>query len=172
MATDRLSGIYGIRCTATNKIYIGSSSDIPARWNQHRSSLQQGTHYNKHLQRAWARYGAGAFIFEVLEVVDPDRLLDREQHWMDKTQCYDQECGYNIAREAGRTTGVEGSGRPPKPIEERAAWNGKIAVRISPDTAALAQRLMLHDWPDVHNVEQLFAYALRRLAGTTDDERR
>lgn len=59
-------------------------------------------------------------------------------------------------------------GRPPRPIEDRQAWKGKIAIRISPETAMLAQRLMLH-FPQVATVEDLFACALRKLAETTDD---
>ncbi len=52
-------------------------------------------------------------------------------------------------------------GRPRKPPT--------VQVNVDLDTAALAQRLMLLDWTGVSNVEQLFAYALRRLAETTDD---
>lgn len=64
--------------------------------------------------------------------------------------------------------GNHGGGRPIKQLAERAAWKGKIAIRIDPETAALAQRLKLH-FPDIPNVESLFAYALRKLAETTDD---
>ncbi len=64
--------------------------------------------------------------------------------------------------------GNHGGGRPPKPISERAIWKGKIAIRVRPEIAAQAQRLMLH-FPDVPNVEALFELALIRLAETTDD---
>ena len=59
-------------------------------------------------------------------------------------------------------------GRPPKAIEDRKAWKGKVSIRISVETAALAQRLMLH-FPERPNVESLFEYALRKLAETMDD---
>lgn len=59
-------------------------------------------------------------------------------------------------------------GRPPKSIEQRALFAGKVAIRISPENALLAQRLMLH-FPEQPNVESLYEYALRRLAETTDD---
>jgi hypothetical protein len=72
----------------------------------------------------------------------------------------------NTKRRGGRRSNP--GGRPPKPIEERKEWKGKIAIRISPDSAALAQRLMLH-FPQVATVEALYEYALIRLAETTDD---
>lgn len=59
-------------------------------------------------------------------------------------------------------------GRPPKALSERATWKGKIAIRVTPETAVLAQRLMLH-FPHIPTVEALFEYALVKLADTTDD---
>ncbi len=52
-------------------------------------------------------------------------------------------------------------GRPRKPPT--------VQVNIDLDTAALAQRLILRQWPGIENIEQLIAYALRRLAEMTDD---
>jgi hypothetical protein len=60
-------------------------------------------------------------------------------------------------------------GRPPKPLDERVAFKGKIANRVSPETALLAQQLMLREWPGVGSIEQLIEYALRRLKETTMD---
>jgi len=56
-----------------------------------------------------------------------------------------------------------GAGRPPKSLTERQLFAGKVAVRLGPTTAFLAQRLLLCDWPGVTNIESLIAYALRRL---------
>lgn len=75
----------------------------------------------------------------------------------------------------GRLSG----GRPYKPdAEKRRSKYGLVTVRINPDTEmvitasiedrALAQRLMLRDWPGVTKVEQLFSYALRKLAERKD----
>ena len=56
---------------------------------------------------------------------------------------------------------------------------GRVTVRIDPvremvipvdiEVRVLAQRLMLRAWPGVSSVEQLFAYAVRKLAAATDD---
>ena len=71
--------------------------------------------------------------------------------------------------------GNYGGGRPPTPIEEKTIIRGKVRVRIDPEkemvipvdleTRALAQRLMLNDYPGVTKVEELFSYAVRQLVG-------
>lgn len=57
---------------------------------------------------------------------------------------------------------LPGAGRKPKALEDRR----EIRIAITPEIALLAQRLMLRPWPGVRTVEDLFAYALRRLAET------
>jgi hypothetical protein len=69
-------------------------------------------------------------------------------------------------------------GRPPIPLADKRRIYGKVRVMLNPSTEMvipvdpatrlLAQRLMLC-FPEVSNVESLFAYAVRRLAETTDD---
>lgn len=45
----------------------------------------------------------------------------------------------------------------------------EMIIPVDPETRALAQRLMLYSWPGVCRVEELFAYAVRRLSEVTDD---
>ena len=95
------SGIYQIKNLTNNKIYIGSSVDIKARWAGHRSDLKNKKHHSKHLQRSWELHGFDAFEFTVLEVVkDCQLLLEREQHYIDTLKPYKREIGYNNCREA------------------------------------------------------------------------
>jgi group I intron endonuclease len=56
-------------------------------------------HHNQYLQHSWNKYGEGQFQFEVLEQCACDKLLDREQFWLDCLQPYDER-GFNIARNA------------------------------------------------------------------------
>jgi group I intron endonuclease len=63
------SGIYTITNTLTGKQYIGRSVGINGRWAAHRALLDRGEHVNKVLQADWQHYGAGAFTFDVLEVI-------------------------------------------------------------------------------------------------------
>jgi len=72
-------------------------------------------------------------------------------------------------------------GRKPIPLAARkpSTKGGKVSVRLDPanemvipvdaETRMLAVRLMLREWPGISRVEELFAYAVRRLAETTDD---
>lgn len=97
----RASGIYQIRCMATGKVYVGSAVDIQARWRNHYDSLKRGKHRNKYLQAAWDKYGARNFECTVLELVDRDNLLEREQEWLDRTECTNREVGFNLYHSAG-----------------------------------------------------------------------
>ena len=49
------SAIYGIRHIASGRIYVGSAVRTNARWRQHRSQLQRGTHHSRYLQAAWSK---------------------------------------------------------------------------------------------------------------------
>src|SRR5216684_3447498 len=100
------SGIYKITCTANKRIYIGSAVNLRERKRAHFSALRHNRHGNQHLQRAWNKYGEQAFTFEVLEQVLPIALTAREQYWLNKLKPFDRK-GFNIAREAGSTLGVE-----------------------------------------------------------------
>ena len=99
------SGIYQITCTATGKIYIGSSVNLRMRRKCHFGDLQQQKHHNAKLQRAWNKYGGDAFIFEILELIlIREMLVPREQYWFDKLKPFDEN-GFNIAHIAGSTMG-------------------------------------------------------------------
>ncbi len=69
-------GIYAIRLD-DGRCYIGSSIDVNHRLRQHLLSLIRGSHFNKHLQRAWTKYGPFAFTMTVLEYVAREDLESR-----------------------------------------------------------------------------------------------
>jgi group I intron endonuclease len=89
-------GVYQIRCTPTGKVYIGSTNCFARRWDEHREDLVKGRHTNYKLQRAWDKYGANAFAFEVIEYTHPDKRLLREQFYINFLHAVDE--GYNIQR--------------------------------------------------------------------------
>ena len=93
-----------------NKIYIGSANDLYNRKSTHFKSLREGTHENSYLQNAYNKYGADAFEFSVLEIVEnSEELIEREQYYMDKTKCYDREIGYNMCKLARSSLGIKRS---------------------------------------------------------------
>lgn len=101
------SGIYRIVCSITGKFYIGSAVDLRARWSVHQHLLRRGKHNSIHLQRAWDKYGASAFRFEVIEYVDDrNSLIDCEQRHLDYVKPFG-EVGYNISPRAGHTLGTK-----------------------------------------------------------------
>jgi group I intron endonuclease len=74
-------GVYKITCRVNGRIYIGSSVNIKIRWRNHRYELGCGKHFNRHLQRAWSKYGSDSFEFSILEVTSHDCRVTRELHW-------------------------------------------------------------------------------------------
>jgi len=96
------SGIYFITNTLANKIYVGSSINIPFRWNKHKSELNNNKHGNRHLQRAWNKYGESAFKFHTVLFVKIDELLDIEQQYLDKIKLIPDKY-YNILTSARHT---------------------------------------------------------------------
>lgn len=58
-------GVYTITNKYTGTVYVGISSDIPKRWQQHRRELTRDRHKNKQLQRDWNKWGEWAFIWDL-----------------------------------------------------------------------------------------------------------
>jgi group I intron endonuclease len=104
------SGIYVIKNTVNNKIYIGSAVNIDKRWLQHKHSLKEGKHHSCLLQRAWDKYEEKDFKFEIIQVVtDPEHLLSYEQVYLDYYKSYEKDRGYNICKVAGSPYGLRRS---------------------------------------------------------------
>lgn len=91
MAT-KASGIYIITNTINNNVYIGQSVDIRKRLWKHKHLLQLNTHWNKHLQFAWNKYGGEMFTFQTLVLCHPSELDELEQYlisaYIDSGLCY------------------------------------------------------------------------------------
>lgn len=102
---QQTSGVYLIVNTINGKMYVGSAKRFSARWSVHRSELNGGKHDNRHLQNAWNKYGADAFTFREWEAVELDRLIEREQFWIDYFDATRR--GYNLSPVAGNTLGVK-----------------------------------------------------------------
>ncbi|MEO8650175.1 MAG: GIY-YIG nuclease family protein [Acidobacteriota bacterium] len=104
--SSRPMGIYQIRNTTNEKIWIDSSVNLPAKFNRYRLQLNAGTHVNKDLQADWKDLGESAFAFEILEPLEPrddpnyDYAADLEvleDLWLEKLTPYGDR-GYNIPK--------------------------------------------------------------------------
>jgi len=103
---NTISGIYKIACRTNGKLYVGSSVNVGRRWYEHKSMLKNGSHHSPYLQHSWDKYGEEDFDFNFLEkVVDKEKLIDREQFWIDKTQSANKKKGFNVSPVANSPLG-------------------------------------------------------------------
>lgn len=89
------SGVYVMWCSATDKVYVGSTKSFNRRRTHHYCYLGKGTHKSKSMQADWDRYGPAAFSFIILERVSTDRMIAREQVYLDDLHATDERFGYN-----------------------------------------------------------------------------
>jgi hypothetical protein len=141
-----VSGVYRITCLITNKDYIGSSSrDIYRRLKDHRGFLRRGVHHSVLLQRAWNKYGASAFLFQIIEKCSAELCIEREQYWMDIFQCTNPRLGYNISPFAGSNRGSRFKRtHPPTPKSEQARRLVSLALRGVPKSREHALKVGAH----------------------------
>lgn len=92
----RQIGIYAITNILNNKVYIGSSVVINRRWVEHKRTLNNNSHPNIHLLRAWLKDKSDSFQFSIIEFCDSDVLLDRESYWITYYKSLSPEFGYNL----------------------------------------------------------------------------
>jgi|GEM_PF-2053228 len=96
-------GVYAIYNTVNDKLYIGATVSMQNRFGVHKSQLKRGNHESTPLQRAWNEYGSEAFDFVCLEPVDrEEKLIEREQAWLDALRPWDPARGYNSVSVAWR----------------------------------------------------------------------
>lgn len=91
------SGVYAIKNTITNKVYVGSSKNMTKRKANHFSLLRHNKHYNAHLQSSFNKYGIEAFEWIVLEMCGD--LAEKEKNWICKLEATNPTRGYNLAAE-------------------------------------------------------------------------
>jgi hypothetical protein len=99
----RPMGVFVIRNNRNDKIFVGSSLNVPGIINRHRFALERGLHANKSLQADWNEAGSDNFAFEIVDELsagsDPQMdyrkdLEFLEDLWLDRLQPYGER-GYN-----------------------------------------------------------------------------
>ena len=93
---EKICGIYSIECTMNHKKYIGQSTHIKRRWNEHKKELKNNSHYNFLLQEDWNRFRETDFTFSIIELCGKEQLDDREVFWI--AELNTQIDGYNISK--------------------------------------------------------------------------
>jgi len=106
----KVAGVYYIRNTKNEKVYVGSSHNIDNRWREHRRDLKNNNHDSPHLQNAWHKYGPENFEFKILEEIViwfdkptkeqksalKNNLKFWEQIYLDNYSAANRDRGYNI----------------------------------------------------------------------------
>lgn len=88
------SGIYQIRNTVNDKLYIGQTINFQKRKTRHFWALKNNRHDNCHLQNAYNIYGLNSFMFSELAQCPKEELDITEQYLVD---FYQPE--YNICKD-------------------------------------------------------------------------
>lgn len=102
MNLPKSSGIYMILNKANAKCYIGQSEDVKRRVDAHERALRHNTHYNKHLQSAWNKYGADSFEFTMLEFCPEELLDEREVYYIETYNSFNNGYNMNIGGSSNR----------------------------------------------------------------------
>ncbi|MGD8353541.1 MAG: GIY-YIG nuclease family protein [Pseudomonadota bacterium] len=68
--SGRPMGVFIIKNTQNDRLYIDCSIDLPARINRHKAELRFRSHRNRELQEAWDLLGEQTFKFEILDLMD------------------------------------------------------------------------------------------------------
>ena len=63
-------GVFQIRNIVNGKIFVGSSVNLEAIWNRHKSELKLGGHRNELLQKEWKEFGEDNFKYEILSEIE------------------------------------------------------------------------------------------------------
>lgn len=87
------------------KGYIGSSINIEHRLGNHKALLRDSRHWISHFQNSWNKYGESEFEFHVLEYCPKEKLIEREQFYLDIFQTVKH--GFNLNPIAASTLGYK-----------------------------------------------------------------
>lgn len=87
-------GIYKITNLINKKVYIGQSTNIERRWNEHRKRIDDPKMKHYPLYRAFKKYGIDNFSFEVVEKCNTKELNELEKFYIQQYNCV-VPLGYN-----------------------------------------------------------------------------
>lgn len=99
-------GVFQIRNTVNNKIFVESSTDLVAIWNRIRFELNGGNHTNAELQKEWNEFGAESFAYEILGEIEQDdtkvtnyrkEAKQLEEMYIEELQPFGDK-GYNVVK--------------------------------------------------------------------------
>src|SRR5690242_15377210 len=94
-------GVIQIKNTTNGKIYVDSYPNLKNKWLTLKMQLEMGRFANSRLQSDWKELGPEAFVYEVLEQIDAEKVKDMrwelkqiKKKWLERLQPYDEK-GYH-----------------------------------------------------------------------------
>lgn len=87
--------IYSLQNIVNNKRYVGATRNFEKRQQDHIRLLNKGEHHSWKLQRDYDSFGETSFVFEILEIVDDNLQVQREQFYIDNFDAIKN--GYNAS---------------------------------------------------------------------------
>lgn len=150
------SGIYQIKNLVNGKIYVGSASTLRNRKCNHFSDLRDNKHPNARLQNSYNKYGRSNFEFSIIEYCSKDKLVEREQHYIDTLDPY-----FNIRRIANSNLGFKFTEE--SKLKMSLAQTGKVlseehreAIRASTPSRKILQYSLtgefIKEWSSVRSI--------------------
>ncbi len=91
--SSRPTGVYRVQNKPGKKSLLGTSLNLPGVLNRERFQLEHGSHPDHELQKDWNDLGPDAFVFEILDQLEPvsesgpdttDDLQTLLKMWIDK----------------------------------------------------------------------------------------
>lgn len=111
------TGIYKYTNKINNNIYIGLSSNIEKRYQQHLTASKQ-INPKMTIDKAIKKYGIENFLFEIVELCNENQLDEKEKYWIKYYNSYNN--GYNETV-GGRS--LRGEDHPRAILTEKDIWN-------------------------------------------------
>lgn len=114
------SGVYKIWSKIDDRVYIGSSTNLLARYNAHHNKLIHQTHPNRLMREFTSKNGVDKLIFSPVLFCKPEELDKNEQFYIDKTF----PNGFNLRPYTKDNRGIKGT---KESIEKRRRNAGFLA---------------------------------------------
>ena len=161
-------GIYQILNIINQKCYIGSAIRFSSRFGVHRNTLRNNKHHSIILQRAWNKYGENSFIFNILEECDIEKLIEREQYYIDLLKPE-----YNICKIAGSCLGIKFSAESSLKKSLNSKRKGKFG-KDAFDAIKIYQYNLdgtfIKEWDAIKDIERVLGFDSRNIGKFSKDD--
>lgn len=86
--------VYVIRHNKTDRIYVGSSSQVDLRIRSHLENLRRGRHPVEDMQSDYDSYGDD-YTISVVDEIEQYHEREKEYQWMKRYRSFERGIGYN-----------------------------------------------------------------------------